>query len=95
MAEISMTVLDIYKLETDSLRKLCRAFVIVDDVLDLVVSKDGIAFVDADSSIEKRVVVENAWLSFSLFVRTTETTGMRELKSNEKIVHCAASLLVC
>ena len=65
VAEISMTVLNVNELETKLVRELRRALKVVNDSSDLAISKNGIALIDTDASIEKRMMVKNSAVQVS------------------------------
>ncbi len=94
MAEITMTVLHVDELETKIVRESRCALKVVNDSSDLAISKNRIALIDANASIEKGMMIENSRFRFRLLVRSTKAAGMRELQTDQKIVGCAASFTV-
>src|SRR6266403_3273263 len=82
--QITVAMLDVHEVETHFTRQFCRAMEFFDDRAYLSVGQNGIVARQSQSSIQDRMMIENAWFRLSVRIRTAVASGMRQLQSDEK-----------
>src|SRR6267143_2731701 len=84
MPQVTVAMLDVHEIKTQLTRHFCRAMKFFDDRAYLAVGQDGIVARQPQSSIQDRMMIENAWLRLSVRIRTAVASGMCQLQSDEE-----------
>src|SRR6266481_7341655 len=82
--QITVAMFDVHEVETHFTRHSCRAVEFFDDRAYLAVGQNGIVARQSQSSIQHRMMIENAWFRLSVRIWTAVASGMRQLQSDEK-----------
>src|SRR5580704_10463718 len=80
MAEITVAMLDVHEIETQLPSQTSRPMEVFDDRFDFTVAEQRIVGGQFQAPVQQRMVVEDAWLGASMFVRAAVPTGVRQLQ---------------
>src|SRR5262245_40274891 len=84
MAEITVTVFDVHKIETQFPCGFRRAMKILDDLANFSVRENGIVIRQSQSSIQDRMAIKNARLGPVVCIRPAKSSRMRQLQSDKE-----------
>ena len=87
-----MAVLHIDKVEAELPCNTRGAMELANDLLNVEIAEDGIIVGQSRPPIQNRMPIEDSRLSTLLQVRTTETSGMRELQADQQSIVGAGGL---